>query len=404
MRFLFGTIAKDLRRIVRDPVGLIAWVIMPLLIGGVATLASGGSGPEPKGTLVVVDRDHSFLSALMPQIFGRPPLSDMVQTENADYETARKRIDAGKASGVLVIPEGFARCFLRSQLVELTLFTNPSQRITPAVIHEALVAETEAAFYVQRVAGPELATYSGSGAASDAELVRRTLAMNRIVRKASPYLFPQLIKLETHELDAHQNDHRLIILFYPGLIVLAVFGMAQASSEDIWKERSLGTLARVRATPSPLAMFLTGKIIALWLLFACLGMAGVSLAHLTVQAPNHFPVASVLWVATSGVLLYLVAVLLQLVAAEQRTGVILNSLVLFVFGMIGGTFFPFELMPRWLARIGEFTPNGWTILQLKKLLAGSLTAGSVACDFAVLTILIAAGFAVFVPLVRRWAV
>jgi ABC-type uncharacterized transport system permease subunit len=39
--------------------------------------------------------------------------------------------------------------------------------------------------------------------------------------------------------------------------------------------------------------------------------------------------------------------------------------------MIGGSFFPFEAMPAWMAAIGQWTPNGLAVLRLKDLLYGA---------------------------------
>ena len=38
--------------------------------------------------------------------------------------------------------------------------------------------------------------------------------------------------------------------------------------------------------------------------------------------------------------------------------------------MLGGSFFPFEAMPRWMAGIGTVTPNGWLLLRLRALIDG----------------------------------
>jgi ABC-type multidrug transport system permease subunit len=38
--------------------------------------------------------------------------------------------------------------------------------------------------------------------------------------------------------------------------------------------------------------------------------------------------------------------------------------------MIGGSFFPFEVMPPWMASIGRWTPNGLAVTQTKALMFG----------------------------------
>ncbi len=47
-----------------------------------------------------------------------------------------------------------------------------------------------------------------------------------------------------------------------------------------------------------------------------------------------------------------------------------SSMIVFPLMMIGGSFFPLEVMPAWMARIGRWTPNGLGVAQLKEILFG----------------------------------
>jgi ABC-type multidrug transport system permease subunit len=66
--------------------------------------------------------------------------------------------------------------------------------------------------------------------------------------------------------------------------------------------------------------------------------------------------------------------------------------------MLGGSFFPFEFMPRGMAAIGRLTPNGWALLQLQGMLAGSIEPARLALAFAVLAL--ASGLAFWLSLRR----
>jgi len=41
--------------------------------------------------------------------------------------------------------------------------------------------------------------------------------------------------------------------------------------------------------------------------------------------------------------------------------------------MLGGSFFPFEAMPAWMAAAGRWTPNGLGVATLKELLYGNVS-------------------------------
>jgi ABC-type multidrug transport system permease subunit len=47
-------------------------------------------------------------------------------------------------------------------------------------------------------------------------------------------------------------------------------------------------------------------------------------------------------------------------------------MIIFPLMMLGGSFFPFESMPAWMAAVGRWTPNGLGVTQLKELLYGDV--------------------------------
>ncbi|MEJ2153076.1 MAG: hypothetical protein P8Y29_09040, partial [Gemmatimonadota bacterium] len=55
-------------------------------------------------------------------------------------------------------------------------------------------------------------------------------------------------------------------------------------------------------------------------------------------------------------------------------GNILTGAAIFPLAMLGGSFFPFEVMPDWLASVGRYTPNGWALTRLNRVFAGELAA------------------------------
>jgi ABC-type multidrug transport system permease subunit len=74
-----------------------------------------------------------------------------------------------------------------------------------------------------------------------------------------------------------------------------------------------------------------------------------------------------------------------------------GNLLVFPLAMLGGCFFPFEVLPEWLARIGKWTPNGLAVVQFKDVLLGSANPWHLA---AVLAGLAAAGLLAFLLALR----
>src|SRR5262245_51342510 len=62
----------------------------------------------------------------------------------------------------------------------------------------------------------------------------------------------------------------------------------------------------------------------------------------------------------------------QLAATSMRGAQFLSSMIVFPLMMIGGSFFPLEVMPAWMADIGRWTPNGLAVAQVKQILFGRI--------------------------------
>ena len=70
-------------------------------------------------------------------------------------------------------------------------------------------------------------------------------------------------------------------------------------------------------------------------------------------------------------------------------------------GMLGGCFFPFEIMPDTLAKIGRWMPNGWALLRFSDILAGRADATGLAVAFGGILGFTAILFAITARRLRR---
>jgi ABC-2 type transport system permease protein len=365
MRVFWLTLVKDCKRLSRDPIGLLAWVLIPVVVTALVSLISGSDNPRPHGTLLVADLDRSPASATLIGLFERAPLSGMIQLESVDEPSGRRRIDQGKASALLIIPQGFAQAFFLRRASKLELLTNPAQRILPAMIQQVVSAYLDGAFYLQR------------GAPLDTRIQVR---FTKIVQETKPI--------------------SLAVLFYPGMLMLAVFGLAQSLTDDLWKEKSFGTLRRALVSGHELSAFLAGKIAAASVLFLLIAALGITLAHFALSASTQHAPTAIAWVACAGAGLYILSAVLQVFTTDERSGILINRMLLFIFGMAGGSFFPFEIMPQWLANIGRLTPNGWFMARFKQILDGQPSLA----NFGIFALVAALGFVLLARRLRRWAI
>jgi len=375
---------KELLRMVRDPVGLLAWLGIPIFVAlAIGLLFGGRGGGRPQGLLLVADEDKSFLSNAVTAAFGQGPMKEMVKTEEVEAEAGRKRIEEGGASALLEIPKGFGEAVLKQEKTGLRLTMNPAQRIMPGMIRETLELLAEGAFYVQQIAGEELkAIQSSSAGGSIAAVPQIAMSMSKSAQHAGAYLNPVRIEVETKvESTSRTAGMNMGELFFPGMLYLGVMFAAAGLSDDVWKEKLGGTLRRAAVTPRGLWALLAAKVAAIALLLGMIAAVGMVMGWV-LGIPADRIVVSVTWIVVSGTGLYLIFVVLQSLASTQRGGGIVVNLVVFPLTMVGGSFFPFEAMPAWMAAVGKATPNGWSVEMLKRLISGDPDWGRVGMGFA----------------------
>jgi len=393
---------KDLRRLLRDPAALLVWLAIPLAVGALMMLAFGGSEPTTiEAQLLVADHDRTMASRLFVDGLDRLPV---VAADTMDEARGRTRVAAGKASALLVIPQGLQSALLRGQPMELPLLVNPAERVLPGIIEESADALLDGASYAQRLLREPLgevgaALDSGASWASEANVARLSARMSRSAVRLRPYFDPPLVALETR-VEEGEGAVSFGALFIPGLLLMTLLFVGEGLSGDVWRERSQGTLRRVVASPRPARAFLGGKLLAGAIVIAAICAVALP-AHAAFFGIGFGRVPLALaWAVFTGTVFLAALMLIQLLASQQRTAGVLTSMILFPLLMVGGSFFPFETMPAWLARIGRATPNGWALTQLEAILGGAARAADLIVPFAVLSVI---GVACFLMAARRVA-
>lgn len=385
MRFTWITAVKDLRRLRHDPVVLLVWLGIPVFVVLILSLVFGGQGAKPHGRLLVADEDQSFASSMLAGAFTHGELSQMVTVENVNQAEGRRRIEKGDGSALLVIPKGFGRAFLRGEPFAVQLVTNPAQQILPNIIEQTLGMTLEAGFYAQLLLGDQLKPLANAGSSSFSQqtFLDASAAISRLITRVRPYLDPPRIDLETQVVAQKSPfETNFAAVFLPGTIFMTVLFLSLGLSSDLWRERLHGTLRRAAAMPGTLASFLAGKMLSVMLVLGGIGAAGLFFAHWLLKVEVRSFAFALLWIVFSGAALYLLAVLLQVTAPTQRAANVVLNLVMLPLAILGGSFFPFEVMPARLASIGRLTPNGFAVVQLKGILAGSIEATRLMAGFA----------------------
>jgi ABC-2 type transport system permease protein len=285
---------------------------------------------------------------------------------------------------LLIIPAGFGGAVLDGVPASLELVTNPSQSVLPEILEETLDVELQAAEVLRRVFDDPIGRIASApdrdGFPADSAVASIAAAFNRSGEEAGAWLLPPAIELETVSDAAEAFD--FAGAFFPGMLILAILFMASGLSIDLWNERRQGTLKRALVAPRSGGWLLAGK----WLAGSA-ALSAVSAIGLVVGRwlfgirVENLPLAF-LWLTLVGLALLALFTLVQVLARSERAGNVLVNAVTLPLAMLGGSFFPFEAMPGWMASLGRLTPNGWALLRLRALMDGAVEPGVLATSMA----------------------
>jgi ABC-type transport system involved in multi-copper enzyme maturation permease subunit len=318
--------------------------------------------------------------------------------ESVGREEGLRRMNRGEASALLIVPKGFQTAYFRNQPVRLQLVENPAQRILPKIIEETLSIVVDGGFYLQKMSPVPLSGFAGAPpVVSDEGAAFLGIRFNRLARDLRKYLNPPLIDLKFNVVAENPQDRNVAALFLPAMLFMSLLFLANAHALDIWKEQAWGTMRRLAATPVSLGALLGGRLISLAVVLSGVALAGVAGMRWFAGVPVASVGLAAAWLVLSGATFYLLLATIVVRSSNQRTANVTGNLVVFPLALIGGSFFPFEMMPDWMASIGRLTPNGWAISQFKALVAGSAGAK----DFIVGAAYLAAAGAIFFLLTLR---
>lgn len=411
--FTLASALKDLRRRATDRVALVMWLGIPLLLGSMMALVTDTSGSSTRGVILIADEDGGLVARAIAASLQQGPLATLFDVQRVAAADGRTRVQGGGATALVIVPAGTTRAFLTRRHVSLTLVKNPAQRILPGIVEESLEIVVESGFYVQRILGEPLAQlepmFDGdeNAAVPTATLAALATMFTTQIARVTPILFPPALDYSLTEPAAPaaaSSASGLAAfgrLFVPGLVFMSLLFIAQGMSGDLWEEQRQGTLRRVIASPSGVAAFLIGKMLAGAVLMGGVTTVALMLSVLLFDVPVGRALAGLPWAVFGGTVLVALFFVPQVIAGSQRGANMLGTLLVFPLMMIGGSFFPFEAMPAWMAAIGRWTPNGQAVAQLKQVLDGTADPRAIAVAAVAMVVPAVAALAFATRRVRR---
>ena len=410
MRRLLLILGNDVRRHLKAPWAIIIFIIIPLVMTGLIGIifAPRTEGNElPPIPVLLVDNDKGLASKLIVSSFDVDQMKKMFQVTVIDEADGRKRMAKGKASAMVVIPNGFTLDLLEAKPVTLLVVKNPSEQFLPDVVEEfmntmAVMLSGAIQAFSEEVKGIRAMLDLKLDAIPWETLGPEFGKAQKKVVAASKYLNPLLIGLKEEETKAagarpQVTASDLFSSILPGMAIMFLLFIVQTLMRDILSDREDGKLRRMMTTPlRPLELIgarLTGGWImglAVLLVMVAFGTLAFRVAWGPLGSFLLLAAVAAFWTAAFFALFH------ALVRNRNQAGAI-GAPIILAFSMFGGSMIPPEGMPKAFKAVGIMTPNRWFIDGAALVREGRFPIASLIVLFASGLVLLALA----VPALRR---
>lgn len=380
MRRVWLLVVKDFRKKWKNPVVIIGFLFMPILFTLIFGAVFGGSGETklPRIQVLSVDLDKSFVSQLVLSAMTQGELKEMIQLEPQDSEEkARRQLEQGKASALLIIPKNFGTDVWEGRKAELILFKNPSEQFLPQIVEEITDTTTLLFSALLSVFSDELGIvrrFSGKMALTDQTVSMISIQIKTRIDSVSKYVLPPVIGLKQTTLEKEDRaiSETLTVQGYilPAIAVMFLLFIVNIVFEDLLRERDSGTLLRMTASPMTIREFIWSKMVTAALLGMFCTLFLIGLGALIFNIKWGPPISVFFTVICLNILIAgFISMFYAFIRTERQAGAVISSVII-VMSLLGGSMLPVEQFPASVQILSKFTVNHWGLQAFLKSQSG----------------------------------
>ncbi len=363
MRKLLAVTGLSLLKTWKDKLFLVIMIATALVFTSISGLVFGATGSSVLVPVSVTDYDYSELSRGMVEdlkVAGSYSVTD--KPEESLYQDVRQ----GKAETGFVFPAGFESSVKAGKplsVMVVSLSTSKTAMATGKVMEKSLTR-----YVLERAVKTVTAAKAGElGLSGSVDVVAAARRAEEILSK-NPAL---CVEFEQVRLESAANTITWASGYSIGIYIMFTMFTVLFQAGDILQERKDGTWGRLLTTPVSRAAIMGGKILGAYVtgLFqiVLLFLSGRYLFRINFGSN----VAGVLVVL--GITVLVVTGLGLLISTLVRTTAQLQSaapIVIVATCMLGGCYWPMDMVSPVMQTIGKLTPQAWAMAALTDIVLG----------------------------------
>lgn len=333
---VFAFVERDLRKFIRNPLSILANVLLPIVY--LLIIGNSFQGTLKNLPLVVVDQDQGpYAKKLLDRLHSLEAGRQVIQLMMA-YDPAKAEADVrfGKRKGVLMIPPDFSKNVTRGTNPEVGLVVDNTDAVSAAVLKQAV-----------------------SDAFSFLEVDVVPIRPDRRI--------PTLRTVELYR----RIDYDASVV--PGAVVMAIFmGTMTTGAINLVMDRFLGVNESYLSTPLTkgeivLGILISGVFITTLVALIVLG-AGIWLTGLQVVGGGIAFLSIVLVILLTAMgLLSMMCIFMARVDHPRIVG-LFGGFLNIIFFFPSGAVYPIDSFPDWLRAFARVNPESYAVHALKSIL------------------------------------
>jgi len=394
---------KDMQIFFKDRGAVIQLFLLPLLFimvfsGALTAIGSGGEDTRVpvavRIPLAAVDLDGGEAAqALLDGI----DAAGGVRVNRYEQDRALALLDEHELGHVLTIPANFTTDLADNRQVTLRLVNHPDADAEETKTVQLVIESVALDMSLQRQILASL-QQMGDMQANAPQEYQKAFSVERLqaqareqFERAQTQPLVELVRTFPEQQGEREEMPDAAQLAVPGFTIMFVFLTAQTTARSIYDEKKVGSFRRLLAAPMSKASLLAGKmlpnfvtgLIQIGVIFA-FGAIGMRLLGLTPVTLGDHPlvvalVAVLVALCSSG----LGTLIAAIARTENQIGG-LSAVVLWVMGVLGGSFIPLFYLENFLGPLPQIVPHYWANRAFNDLMIRGLGLADVTVEMAVL--------------------
>jgi ABC-2 type transport system permease protein len=362
---------KDLMELLRNRMGLVMLVLMPIFMMGMVGFIFPSSTSISDVSIVLVNEDEgngSYPSASAILIAALEQMNNntgmMTITEASNLGEVRELIQRGEAEGGIVIANNFTLSLISGKQGTITIVTDESNPQMSALLQTVMKEVFEQI-------GTWLAQQNVQGL-SPAVNASNSLAI------VKPY------SVQTE--GAVSGNFSYFDFIAPGIMAMTVMmSVMTGLPAAISHEKEVGTLDGMMAAPINRLAIILGKTLAQMTRGLLQGVLILILAVVLFGVTIHGSILLVFGLLFLGVFSFVgLGVVITSFAKDQETAMMVMTTLIFPMMFLSGVFFPIQQMPWYMQGISKFLPLTYVSTALRKVMVLGADVPMITTELAVL--------------------